>query len=123
MVFNIILQSDEEDLLIIEKVSNYLLEIFLDYYAEEDKNIKNNKNNEDKVEKHNKNKNNEEEDSNLEIYFRGEDNSNDEDSDTLYFEEFFPRKKIKSKKRNYIDVFREDNELKKLYDSLTLEFA
>ena len=61
MVFNIILQSDEEDLLIIEKVSNYLLEIFLDYYAEEDKNIKNNKNKEDKVEKHNKNKNNEEE--------------------------------------------------------------
>lgn len=56
--FNIILQSEEEDLLIIEKVSNYLLEIFLDYYAEEDKNIKDNINNEEEVEKHNKNKNN-----------------------------------------------------------------
>ena len=90
--FNIILQSDKEELKIIEKVSNYLLKIFLDYYSEENKNTNEKLNNKNNELGQNKEQNKEDRDSELENNRGNEDESNDEDNDIIKFE-FFPKKR------------------------------
>ena len=104
--FNNILQSSEELREIIAKVIEYCLDITFDNInfayenSEQNDYTENNNENNDKTE-----------------LIDVENNSTNE----LEFQEFFPKKTIKNKKkRNYIDAFGEDNELKLYLDKLKL---
>jgi hypothetical protein len=102
---NLILQSSEDEKETINKICNYILDFYFDINGEEeDLQIEdNNLNNEfiDEIKLENK-----------------EENSDNDESKELNFDEFFPRvlpKKIK-KKRNYNELENEPNELKKFWE-------
>ena len=102
--FNNILQSSEDLIEIIEKVTEYCLDITFD-----------NINFADEYEQNDSPENNNEDNDKTEL-IDVENNSTNE----LEFQEFFPKKTIKNKKKNYIDAFGEDNELMLYLDKLKL---
>ena len=128
--FNIILQSDEEDLKIIDNVGNYLLEFFLDYYKDDNQTLKNKNTGSNEINNDNIDENidNEDdiknyEDNEIKEYdddLKHGDDSNEDNNDSLNFEIFYEKKKNNYKKKTYNDAFGEDNELKKFLDSLPI---
>ena len=109
--FNIILQSDEEDLKIIDKVGNYLLEIFLDYYNDDsqslkNKNLGNNEINDDNIDENNNNdddKKNYYKNTEIKEYeddLKLEDDSNEDDNNPLNLEIFYEKNKNNKKKEH-----------------------
>ena len=119
--FSDIIQCDEDDKKKISKICDYLLDSFLDIYPEENEKIYENKIEIIKNEK-------DIEDNVDDAVYDNSDHEIAEKNDDLNdeyinFDEFY-LKKIdkgkKNKKRNYIDAFGSDNELKKFWDNLEI---
>lgn len=107
ITFNNILQSSEELVEIIEKVTEYCLDITFDNINFFDENSDQN----DSID------NNISEDNDKSELIDVEINSSNE----IKFQEFFPKKIVKNKKKlTYIDAFGKDNELKVYLDKLKL---
>ena len=130
---NILIQSNGEEMVAINKICDYVLEFFFDIYENEyivnennyineDENINSVQNNQNiniNLSQNNNNLNC------INIEKSGEDEndseSNDDDEDVVGFDEFYPKIiKNKKKRRNYLDAFGEDNELKKFHGLLTI---
>ena len=114
---NIIIQSEEEDFNIIIKVCDYMLDLFLDIYENdldlEEKND-NNSLDEEYVSFFNANKNE------FEDSFKNEESEAKESAEIINLDEFFPKFKIKKKKRTYKEAIGHDNELNIFWDRINL---
>ena len=108
--FKLILQSEKENLEIINKIAGYLLDFYFDITLKDEETDLNLYN--DLLSDINY-------DENISIKKNEQENSIDED-DELSFDEFFPNKRnIEKRKRTYNEVT-EENELKKFLDTLLL---
>ena len=109
---NNIIQGDDETNSIINKTGNYLIDLFFDIDQEKDGSDEEEEKigNQDNLEYSEK------------INDGSSNNKDANEQDILKFEEFYPKIIIKSKKkkRNYIENFGQDNDLKKYLDELKL---
>lgn len=112
---NNILQGDEENNDIINKVADYLLEFYFDLDLE--KNDKDSSIDEDEQDLNSDSEKLNQEDSINKI-----ENMAENDNEFLNFDETFPLKKLKlsKKKRNYLEAFGPSNELKQFHENLKL---
>ena len=121
-----IIQSDKDELKIINKISNYLVDMFFNLELDEDlidnndniiNEIENNIDNNFNIQYENENTFNEKFEESIEI--NENDYFNDDELNNL--DEFFPQKKFKNKgKRTYNELIGEKNELKLFQDQLVL---
>ena len=119
-----IIQGNKEDTEIINNVSNYLLETFFDYEEENEDNEEDDKN---IIQDNNPNNLSDKEEELLEEkelkenYIENSEDEEDNKKESLIFEEFYPKEKIKKRKRNYKEAIGESNELKKMLDNILIK--
>ena len=122
-----IIQSEKDELKIINKISNYLVELFFNLDIEENYinnsgeeiNNENENNLEDFFKIQYEKENNFIDD--FEVSIENKENDDLKEDEMNDLDEFFPQKKFKSKtKRNYNELIGEKNELKLFQDNLIL---